>query len=102
MDSVNVTDNVWGEEGEAGNSSERPEVYIFHQTAVKVPLLLLYTLVFILAFFGKYKVPPFPGTYLPPSLTWRREVLMEWLSGLCRATLQQVWLSWLNFYILRS
>lgn len=56
MDFVNANDSVWGAEGEAGNSSERPELYIFHQTAVKVPLLLLYTVVFILAFFGEYKL----------------------------------------------
>ena len=54
MDLVNASDSVWRAEGEAGNSSERPEEYIFHQTAVKVPLLLLYSVVFILAFFGEY------------------------------------------------
>lgn len=55
MDSTNASSSVWGEEGVAGNGSQHPEVYIFHQTSVKVPLLLLYTLVFILAFFGEYK-----------------------------------------------
>lgn len=69
MEFVNVTDSVWGAQGEAGNSSERPEVYIFHQTAVKVPLLLLYTVVFILAFFGKYNLPCFPRTRPPGTLT---------------------------------
>lgn len=59
MDLINTSDSVWGTDGQAGNISERPEVYIFHQTAVKVPLLLLYTVVFILAFFGEYG-PRFP------------------------------------------
>lgn len=40
------------------------EEYIFHQTQVKVPLLLLYTLVFILAFFGKYPFKPWSSAFL--------------------------------------
>lgn len=32
--------------------------YPFHRTEVKVPLLVLYTLVFIFAFFGKYNTSP--------------------------------------------
>ena len=56
MDLVNTTDTKWRTEGEggAGNNSEWPEEYIFHQTAVKVPLLLLYSVVFVFAFFGEY------------------------------------------------
>ncbi|MPC57624.1 hypothetical protein E2C01_051609 [Portunus trituberculatus] len=56
MELANASDSVWrGEgQGQAGNTSERLEEYIFHQTAVKVPLLLLYSVVFVFAFFGEY------------------------------------------------
>ncbi|XP_045139301.1 trissin receptor-like isoform X1 [Portunus trituberculatus] len=58
MELANASDSVWrGEgQGQAGNTSERLEEYIFHQTAVKVPLLLLYSVVFVFAFFGNLLV----------------------------------------------
>lgn len=44
-----ANDSLW-------HTSRDLEQYIFHQPYVKIPLLICYTVVFLLAFFGKYTV----------------------------------------------